>query len=290
MEWKTKITELLECRYPILSGAFAQYDNSDLVTAVSRAGAFGVLTASGFNTEDAFRTVLRRIKKETDNPFGVNYSAGAAIKSDHRFFRYLEIQKEEGNGTVITASSNVQEFVDKVKQYKMKWIHKAAVIRHAVSASRMNPDAIIITGLEGAGLKNPDQNTTFINMINAGKYLSCPVIASGGISSGRAMAAALILGAQAIHMGTAFLATKESPAPDDVKKAIIDQDSFDPSFIRQVYHIDFANNAPPYVLRSMASGQIDSIISAGDLIRKIVSDAEQVLKKVCPSEGIISLL
>ena len=91
MLWKTKITEMIGCKYPILLGAFAGYDNTELTAAISKAGGFGILTASYFKNNDAFRSALLKIKNLTKNPFGVNFSAKANIQPSHPFFGYLEI-------------------------------------------------------------------------------------------------------------------------------------------------------------------------------------------------------
>jgi NAD(P)H-dependent flavin oxidoreductase YrpB (nitropropane dioxygenase family) len=160
----------------------------------------------------------------------------------------------------------------------MVWIHKATTMRHAISAEKMGADAIILTGLEGGGLKNPQQNTLLINMVNAKKFLKKPVIASGGISDGKGMLAALVLGAQAVHMCTAFLPTIESPIPEVWKRQIIKANCFDPDFIAQVLH--FKSNRPQYTDMSMAIPNIDNFITVEELINHMISEAENLLKKL----------
>ena len=286
MRWKTQITEMLNCQYPIILGAFAGYDDSELTAAVSKAGGFGILTASFFRTEDKFKDAIQRIKKITNNPFGVNFSIDKEITPDHPFYKYLEIANNERVKTIITAAYKVDQFGKKAKEYGMNWIHKVTVMKHGLKGVDMGADAIILTGLEGGGLKNPKQNTLFINMINANRILNLPVIASGGISDGKGMLAALILGAQAVHLCTAFLATTESPIPDDWKQHLIDADCFDPKIISKVCH--FESNRPKYVPLSLAVGTIDKIVSAEELIRKMVTEAEEVLKNIGFKEDTIS--
>ena len=286
MKWKTKITEMLGCEYPIILGAFAGYDDSELTAAVSRAGGFGILTASFFRTADEFRDAIQRIKQMTTNPFGINFSIDKEITPDHPFYKYLEIANDEGVKTIITAAYKVDQFGKKAKEYGMNWIHKVTVMKHGLKGVDMGADAIILTGLEGGGLKNPKQNTLFVNMVNANQILKLPFIASGGISDGRGMLAALILGAQAVHLCTAFLATKESPIPSDWKEQLINADCFDPKVIRKVCH--FESDRPKYVPYSMAVGTINKIVSAEELIRKIVTEAEEVLKIIGFKEDTIS--
>ncbi|MFX0137335.1 MAG: NAD(P)H-dependent flavin oxidoreductase [Candidatus Hodarchaeota archaeon] len=278
MKWKTKITEMLGCKYPIILGAFARHDDTELAAAVSKAGGFGILTASYFQSKDDFRNAILKIKKITDNPFGVNFTAPGKIELTHPFYRYLEILNEEGVNTIITAAGKIEAFGKESREYGMNWIHKVTTMKHALSGVEMGADAIILTGLEGGGLKNPKQNTLLINMVNANRLLNIPFIASGGISDGKGFLAALILGAQAVHLCTAFLATKESPIDDNWKQNIVDADSFDTELIQSVCH--FESDRPKMSPISMAAGMIDKIISAEDLIKNIINEAEEILKKI----------
>jgi len=278
---------MLGCEYPIILGAFAGYDDSELTGAISKAGGFGILTASYFQGEEQFRKALLKIKSITKNPFGINFSIDKEITPDHPFYRYLEIAHEEGIKSIITAAYKVDQFGKKAKEIGMNWIHKVTVMKHALKGVEMGADAIIITGLEGGGLKNPQQNTFLINMVNANRLVNLPFIASGGISDGRGMLAALMLGAQAVHICTAFLATKESPIPSDWKQQIIDADCFDPKLIKKICH--FESDRPKYVPLSLAVGTIDQIISAEDLVRNIIREAEDILKSLGFQENVFNL-
>ena len=151
-------------------------------------------------------------------------------------------------------------------------------MRHAIFGEKMGADAIILTGLEGGGFKNPKQNTLFINMVNADKILNIPIIASGGISNGKGMLMALISGAQAVHLCTAFLATEESPIGNNWKQNILDADCFDPEIIEKICH--FESIQPKAASFSLAAGTIDKIISAEELINNIVNEAETLLKNL----------
>ncbi|MHA1230092.1 MAG: NAD(P)H-dependent flavin oxidoreductase [Candidatus Helarchaeota archaeon] len=279
MIWRTKITEIIGCKYPILLGAFAGYDNSLLTAEISDAGAFGVLTASSFENTDKFRSALQYIKGRTTNPFGINFSAPTDIKPGHLFYDFLEIAYDEGINTIITAAAKIQQFGKRIKEYGMTWIHKVTTMKHAISGEKMGADAIIITGLEGGGLKNPKQNTFLINLVNAKRLLNLPIIASGGISTGKSILAALILGADAVHACTIFLAAKESPIPDQWKQEIIETDCFNPEFIKKVYH--FESDKPKYTGMSMAIGTIQEIKPVKQIIMELVNEAENSLKAFC---------
>ncbi|MHA1379684.1 MAG: nitronate monooxygenase [Candidatus Helarchaeota archaeon] len=289
LEWRTKITEMIDCKYPILLGAFAGYDNTELTGAISKAGGFGILTASFFQGEENFRNALLKIKKTTiNNSFGVNFSAGSSIKPRHPFYKYLEICNEEGVKTIITAAAKIEEFGKKSQEYGMNWIHKVTTMKHAFSGVKMGADAIIITGLEGGGLKNPKQSTLLTNLVNSDRLGDVPVIASGGISTGKGMLAALILGAQAVHICTAFLATTESPIQDSWKQKLINSDSFDPQIIQSVCH--FESNRPKYIDLSMSVGTINKIVTAEELINTIIHEAETTLMDLGIQNKVINFI
>ncbi len=285
MKWKTTITEMIGCKYPIILGAFARYDNKNLTAAISQSGGFGVLTATAYENEDALRQAIQHVKRITNNPFGINFSVDKDVKPGHPFYRYLEIAEEEGVNTIITAAFRAENLGKKIKEKGMIWIHKATTMRHAISGERVGANAIILTGLEGGGFKNPKQNTLLINLVNAKRLLKKPLIASGGISDGKGMLGALILGAQAVHMCTAFLPTKESPIPMLWKNKIIDTDCFNPNFIDHVLH--FESNKPRYTDVSMAAGIINKVISAEELIKQMIQDAEKIIKKLKTNNDIL---
>lgn len=278
LKWKTVITEMIGCQYPIILGAFAGYDNKNLAAAISKAGGVGILTASSYESDNEFREALQYVKNITNNPFGINFSVDTNVKPGHPFFRYLDIAHEEGINTIITAAFKAEDLGRKIKEKEMLWIHKATTMRHAISAEKMGADAIILTGLEGGGLKNPQQNTLLINMVNAKKFLKKPVIASGGICDGKGLLAALILGAEAVHMCTAFLPTIESPIPEDWKRQIINADCFDPDFIEKVLH--FRSNRPQYTDISMAIPRVDKMVSVKEMINNMIGEAENIVRSL----------
>ncbi|MFW9947044.1 MAG: NAD(P)H-dependent flavin oxidoreductase [Candidatus Odinarchaeota archaeon] len=282
MEWKTKITKLIGCKYPIILGAFGGKNNTKLTAAVSKAGGFGILTGSYFRNEDKFRKALLEIKNSTNNSFGINFSPAGPVnfqKSLSKMFdQYLEIAYEEKVNTIITAGPRYEEFSKKIKEYGINWIHKATTIKHAINGEKNGADAIILTGLEGGGYKNPKQNTLFINMVNANRILKIPIIASGGISNGKGMLMALISSAQAVHLCTAFLATEESPVANTWKQDIIDADCFDPELVNKVCHFD--SDKPKLNPVSLAAGTINKVISAEQLIKDIIMEAESILKNL----------
>ena len=285
MKWKTIITEMLGCNYPILLGAFAGFDDKELTAAISEAGGCGVLTASTYHDEDDFINALNYVKEKTRNPFIINFSTFSPITSEHKYYKFIKLAKEANIKAIITAGSRVDHLGQAIKDNGLYWIHKGTTMKHALSGEKIGADAIILTGLEGGGLKNPNQNTLLINMVHAKKTLKIPFIASGGISEGRGMLAALIMGASAVHICTAFLATVESPIPDSWKQKIIEADSFNPDFIKFVCH--FTSPKPKSTDHSMAAGNVKKVITAKELIQKMITEAEEILKNLGLNSEII---
>ena len=122
-------------------------------------------------------------------------------------------------------------------------------------------------------------------MVNAERLLKTPIIASGGISSGKGMLMALIAGAQAVHLCTAFLATEESPIADNWKQNIIDADCFDPELIKKICH--FESDQPKASPFSLAAGPINKIISVEELVNDIIIEAESLLKNLGFQDNLI---
>ena len=118
--------------------------------------------------------------------------------------------------------------------YGCVWFHKSATVKHAISAEKAGADAVTIVGLEGTGFKNPNQNTTLINMTMARRLIKVPLIAAGGIGDARGFLAALAMGADAVCFGSAIMATKESPASETWKKQVLHQDIFDEKFYKKI--------------------------------------------------------
>ena len=137
MKWKTVITEMIGCRYPIILGAFAGYDNKELAAAISQAGGFGILTAASYENDNEFRRSIQYVKRKTTNPFGINISVDSDVELGHPFYRYLDIAEEEGIKTVITAAYKAENLGRKIKEKNMIWIHKATTMKHALSAEKM---------------------------------------------------------------------------------------------------------------------------------------------------------
>lgn len=218
---KTRVSELLGTRYPIMQGGMMWVGTAEMASAVSNAGGLGVLTALTQPTPEALAAEIRRCREMTDLPFGVNLTILPSINPPP-YEAYLDVVIDSGVKVLETAGNNPKEFIIKAREAGVKVIHKCVAVRHALSAERNGVDAVSIDGFECAGHPGEEDIGGLILIPLAASKLRIPVIASGGIADGRGLAAALALGAEGINMGTRFCATREAPIHEDIKRALLD--------------------------------------------------------------------
>jgi nitronate monooxygenase len=226
MEWKTRVTEILGSKYPIIQGAFGGFGTSAIAAPVSEAGGFGIITASALGTPERLREDIRRARSITDKPFGVNLTIGICPQIDEM----REVAIEEGIPVIFTAAYRADEHGKRIHEAGLKWVHKVATVKHALAAERHGADAVVIVGLEGAGFKNISQLPTLITITTAVRLLKIPLIAAGGIGDARGFLGALGMGAEGVYLGTAFMATVECPISDRYKQALVEGEPWDPKF------------------------------------------------------------
>jgi NADH:quinone reductase (non-electrogenic) len=226
MQWKTRITDLLDCKYPILQGAFAGFGNWEFAASVANTGAHGMITASVSGTPEKLKEDIRKCREATGGTFSVNFTLTHSLPWD----KMLEACIEE-RVPLETAAYKPDDLVPRIKEAGLIWIHKAARVKDAIRAAKLGADAVIIVGLEGTGFKSPEQLPTMLSLIWTLREIDIPVIAAGGIGDARGMLGALGTGAEGIMMGTAFMATKECPLNDRMKEAVI-KASFDNAELR----------------------------------------------------------
>jgi nitronate monooxygenase len=217
---KTRLTELLGIRYPIVQGGMQWVGTAELASAVSNAGGLGILTALTQPTPEALVQEIARCRGMTDQPFGVNLTILPSIKPPP-YEAYLDAIIASGIRIIETAGNSPKEFIGKLKEHGLTVVHKCTSVRHALSAERYGVDVVSIDGFECAGHPGEDDTPGLILIPAAVKALKIPVLASGGIGSGSGMAAALALGAQGINMGTRFMCTREAPVHENIKQALV---------------------------------------------------------------------
>jgi len=206
MKWKTRITEMFGCKYPILEGAYAGFGNWEFAAVCAEAGVHGLITASTSRTPEQLHKDIANCRKMTNGSFGVNLSFGICPRIDEM----LEVCIEE-KVPVETAIYKPDSLALRIKESGLPWIHKSARVKDAIHAEELGANAVIVVGLEGVGFKNPEQLPTFINVTWGAPQLKVPFVAAGGIGDARGLLGALGMGAEGVMMGTAFMATAECP-------------------------------------------------------------------------------
>jgi NADH:quinone reductase (non-electrogenic) len=220
MEWKTRVTDLLNIQYPIVQGGLAYLAYSELAAAVSNAGGLGQITAMSLGNPEQLREEIQKVKKLTNNPFGVNFAIG---QHGRAFSDFLQVAIEEKVPVVSMTGGNPAPIFEQLKGTKIKTLVLVAARRQAVKAEELGADAVMVVGQEGGGHLGRDDVGTMVLVPQVVEAVSIPVIASGGIGDGRGLMAALSLGAEGIEMGTRFIATKECVHANEIyKKTLVE--------------------------------------------------------------------
>lgn len=206
VQWQTRVTKLLNIKYPIIQGGLAYLAYSELAAAVSNAGGLGQITAMSLPNPEALREEIQKVRKFTNNPFGVNFAIG---KHGRPYEEYVRVAIEEEVPVVSVTGGNPEPFFKLIEGVPVKKLVLTASKRQAIKAEKLGADAIVVVGHEGGGHIGKDDLSTFILVPQVVDAVDVPVIASGGIGDGRGLMAALSLGAEGIEMGTRFIATKE---------------------------------------------------------------------------------
>lgn len=210
---KTRVTELLGIEYPVIQGGMAWVGTYELASAVSEAGGLGIIGAGGAPAEWV-REQIHAMKARTDKPFGVNL-----MLMNPEADQIAQIIAEEHVRVVTTGAGNPSKYISMWKEAGVKVIPVVASVAMARMMERGGADAIIAEGTESGGHIGPQTTMTLVpQVVDA---VSIPVIGAGGIADGRGFAAVLLLGAEAVQMGTRFVAAKESIVHQNYKEKII---------------------------------------------------------------------
>ena len=208
------ITNLLGIKYPIFQGAMAQIARHELVSAVSNAGALGILASGGVSPEE-LRKEIQQCKELTDKPFAVNL-----MLMMPNIDEIIDVVIEEGVKIVTTGAGTPRKFMPRLKEVGIKVIPVIPSVKAAVKMEELGCDAVVVEGMEAGG--HVGTSTTMALLPQVTSAVNIPVIAAGGIADGRGMAAAYCLGASGVQMGTVFLASEECPVTDAYKNMILE--------------------------------------------------------------------
>ena len=267
--FSNRVTQTFGIDHPIVQGGMQWIGRAELVAGVANAGALGMITALTQPTPADLAAEIERCRKLTDRPFGVNLTVLPTIRPMPHM-EYAKQIVDSGITIVETAGSNPAPFMDLFKANGVRVIHKCTSVRHAVKAQQVGVDAVSVDGFECAGHPGEDDVTNLVLIPAAREALDIPIIASGGIGTGRGLAAALMLGAEGVNMGTRFMATVEAPVHDNVKQALVDLSERDTDLILRTLR----NTAR--VARNAISADIIRILDDGGAfedVRELVAGA-----------------
>lgn len=210
---RSKICKLLGIKYPIFQGGMAWIADASLAGAVSEAGGLGII-AGGNAPKEVVQAEIKKIKEITDKPFGVNIMLLSPFVQD-----IVDLVCEENVPVVTTGAGNPSKYMARFKEHNIKVIPVIPSVALGIRMEKIGADAVVVEGMEAGG--HIGKLTTMSMVPQVVDALTIPVIAAGGIGDGRGMAAALMLGAQAVQIGTHFLVAKECTVHENYKARII---------------------------------------------------------------------
>jgi len=315
---KTRFTEQFGIKHPVVMGGMMGVGRAGLVAAVANAGALGFLTALTQPTPEALAGEVHRTRELTDKPFGVNLTILPTLHPVP-YEEYAQAIVESGVKVVETAGRNPEPYLPAFKQAGIKVIHKCTSVRHSVKAEKIGCDAISVDGFECAGHPGEDDIPGLVLIPCTADQVRLPLIASGGFGDARGLVAALSLGADAINMGTRFLATREAGVHENVKRKLVEATERDTVLIFRKFRNTariFKNSVAEQVVQieskpdskfediiplvagdrgrtvfeegdleagiwsaGMVTGLIHDIPSCDELVRRVVSEAAEIIRK-----------
>ena len=210
---QTEITELLGIQYPIIQGGMAWVAEHHLAAAVSEAGGLGLIGAANAPAEWV-REQIRAAKNLTEQPFGVNIMLMSPYADE-----VAQVVTEEGVKVVTTGAGSPEKYMEQWKQSGIRVIPVVASVALAKRMERCGADAVVAEGCESGG--HVGESTTMALVPQVVDAVQIPVIAAGGIADGRGIAAAFMLGAKAVQMGTRFIATQEAQVHESYKNQVL---------------------------------------------------------------------
>jgi enoyl-[acyl-carrier protein] reductase II len=210
-----KITQLFEIKYPIIQGGMIWNSGYKLASAVSNAGGLGLIGAGSMYPE-VLREHIQKCKKATSNPFGVNVPMLYPNIDE-----IMQIIVDEGVKIVFTSAGNPNTWTSFLKDKGITVVHVVSSSRFALKAQEAGVDAVVAEGFEAGGHNGREETTTLTLIPMVKENITIPIIAAGGIATGRGMLAAMVLGADGVQMGSRFAASIESSAHIDFKKTIL---------------------------------------------------------------------
>jgi enoyl-[acyl-carrier protein] reductase II len=215
MQFSNRITKLFAIDYPIIQAGMIWASGWQLASAVSNAGGLGII-GSGSMYPDVLREHIQKCKAATNRPFAVNIPL---LYPD--IDKHIDIIIQEGVKIVFTSAGNPKTWTSLLKEKGITVVHVVSSSKFARKAEEAGCDAVVAEGFEAGGHNGREETTTLVLVPAVAESVKIPVIAAGGIATGRQMLAAMVLGAEGVQMGSRFIASKEASSHNDFKKMVV---------------------------------------------------------------------
>ncbi|TXE11901.1 nitronate monooxygenase [Seonamhaeicola algicola] len=253
-----KITELFKIKYPIIQGGMIWNSGWRLASAVSNAGGLGLLGAGSMYPE-VLREHIQKCKKATNKPFGVNVPMLYPDLQD-----IMQIIVDEGVKIVFTSAGNPKTWTSWLQEKGITVVHVVSSLKFALKAQDAGVNAIVAEGFEAGGHNGRDETTTLTLIPMVKKEIKIPLIAAGGIATGRAMLATMVLGADGVQMGSRFVATTESSAHINFKESVVNAKEGDT-------HLTLKELAPVRLIKNKFYNQIQALYKTSPTVEELKS-------------------
>ncbi|TFG07280.1 MAG: nitronate monooxygenase [Promethearchaeota archaeon] len=316
---KTKVTEILGIKNPIICGTMMALTGPEFTAVCSNAGGLGILASAIYRKPEPLREALQKLKSLTKEPFAVNMNLFPMLKPPNQK-RHLKVMIDEGVKIIETSGHEAPEkFLHLFREHDIIWMHKCAGVRYAEKAASLGADIVEVVGWENGGHVGKFDIGTFVLTPATVDAVDIPVIAGGGVVDGRGLVAALALGAEGVLIGSRLLITKECPIHDNLKEALLGCTPYDTAIVLRsvnnalrVWHNPAAQNileleesgAPDTDLFKAASGMFtrqmyeegdvkagmmtigqglglcDDIPTVKELIERVVNQAEEIMRNL----------
>jgi len=254
---KTRITELFGIKYPIFCGAMMWLAKPELCAAVSNAGGLGNLTAGNYGSGEELRQAIARTKQMTDKPFCVNLTLLPSVRIAKDLHQdYFRVCCEGRVSAIDISGAPLDKYlgpeaIRRARDSGVKLIHKVGSVRHAVHAEQAGYDAVIAAGFEEGGHPLSEDVTTMLLTPRICRSVRIPVVTAGGIADGRGMAAAMVLGAEAVMMASRFIATTECLAHQRIKEELVQRQENDTVMICRSINLQ---------MRALRNAQVEKVL------------------------------
>jgi NAD(P)H-dependent flavin oxidoreductase YrpB (nitropropane dioxygenase family) len=285
--FKTKITEMLKIKYPIIGGTMMYITTPELVASISEAGGLGILASAMYTTKEQLACAINRVRELTDKPFAVNINL-FPMKRPVDNKEYVKVLADQKVKIIETSGHSAPVELSKgFKDAGMIWMHKCVGVRYALKVQEVGADIVTVVGYENGGATGRLDIGTLVLVPSVVDALQIPVIGGGGISDGRGFLAVLSLGAEGVIIGTRLMATKECLIHENLKQALLNATEMDTMLVMR------SINATHRVWSNPAAQKCADLETKGATMAEILGvvsgeNAQQMYNSGDINKGIVS--